>query len=151
VETGETKMNAYKLADELKDLHGLYCEDAANMLRKQADRIAELEKELESAEVDIDVYRSEIAKLEKQLDNCTPTVDDNSQDWKGMDGATAFWLIERHSNNWTDAKKMMNEWFEANSTPQIKELSDEEIDEIMKQTSNWYEFARAILKKASEK
>jgi hypothetical protein len=36
-------------------------------------------------------------------------------------------------------------------TPQIKELSDEEIDEIMKQTSNWYEFARAILKKASEK
>jgi hypothetical protein len=36
-------------------------------------------------------------------------------------------------------------------TPQIKELSDEEIDEIMKQTSNWYEFARAILKKASDK
>jgi len=37
-------MNAYKLADELQDLHGLYCEDAANMLRQQADRIAELEK-----------------------------------------------------------------------------------------------------------
>ena len=34
--------------------------------------------------------------------------------------------------------------------PQIKELSDEEIDEIMKQTSNWYDFARAILKKASQ-
>lgn len=32
-----------------------------------------------------------------------------------------------------------------------RELSDEEIDEIMKQTSNWYEFARAMLKKASEK
>jgi cell division protein FtsB len=39
-------MNAYELADELQDLHGLYCEDAANMLRQQADRIAELENEL---------------------------------------------------------------------------------------------------------
>lgn len=38
-------MNAYELADELQDLHGLYCEDAANMLRQQADRIAELEKQ----------------------------------------------------------------------------------------------------------
>ena len=32
-------MNAYELADELQDLHGLYCEDAANMLRQQADLI----------------------------------------------------------------------------------------------------------------
>ena len=37
-------MNAYELADELQDLHGLYCEEAANMLRQQADSIAELEK-----------------------------------------------------------------------------------------------------------
>ena len=43
-------MNAYELADELQDLHGLYCEDAANMLRQQADRIAELEKDLEGCE-----------------------------------------------------------------------------------------------------
>ena len=40
-------MNAYELADELQDLHGLYCEDAANMLRQQADRIAELENQLD--------------------------------------------------------------------------------------------------------
>ena len=35
-------MNAYELADELQDLHGLYCEDAANMLRQQADEIQAL-------------------------------------------------------------------------------------------------------------
>ena len=135
-------MNAYELADRLFKAN---FKESANMIIQQADRIA---------------------KLEKQLDNCTPTVDDNSQDWKGMDGATAFWLIERHSNNWTDAKKMMNEWFEANSTPQIKELSDEEIiklkDEYTKVPSKPWSgipmahfdvcgFAKAILKKASEK
>lgn len=37
-------MNAYELADELQDLHGLYCEDAANMLRQQADEIVVLKR-----------------------------------------------------------------------------------------------------------
>jgi hypothetical protein len=74
----------------------------------------------------IKLLQDRIAELEAELDKCTQTVDDNSQDWKGMDGATAFWLIERHSNNWTDAKKMMDEWFEANTHP-AKTLTDEEI------------------------
>ena len=39
-------MNAYELADELEDVDApRYREIAANMLRQQADRIAELEKE----------------------------------------------------------------------------------------------------------
>jgi len=46
-------MNAYELADELQDLHGLYCEDAANMLRKQADRIAELSKNVDELEEEL--------------------------------------------------------------------------------------------------
>ena len=37
-------MNAYELAKQLEERHAPYENDAANMLRKQADRIAELEK-----------------------------------------------------------------------------------------------------------
>ncbi len=36
-------------------------------------------------------------------------------------------------------------------SPQIKELSDEEIERIYYKTLNRFDFARAILKKASEK
>ena len=39
-----------------------------------------------------------------------PTISDNSQKWKGMDGAVAFQLIERHANGWADVGKMMSEW-----------------------------------------
>ena len=42
----------------------------------------------------------------------------NSQDWAGMDGATAFHLIERHSDNWSDAHMMMDEWRLANPVAQ---------------------------------
>ncbi len=82
------------------------------------------------------------------------TVPENSQDWKGMDGATAFWLIERHSNHWDDARLMMEEWLKANTHP-AKTLTDEEIIEIGNAVTNlidsnegWIEFARAILRKA---
>lgn len=43
------------------------------------------------------------------------TVPDDMQEWKGMDGAIAFHLIERHADNWSDAGKMMNEWLVANA------------------------------------
>jgi hypothetical protein len=41
-------MNAYELIEELEERHlqGCIYQDAANMLRQQADRIAELEKQL---------------------------------------------------------------------------------------------------------
>ena len=47
-----------------------------------------------------------------------PTVPDNMQDWKGMDGAIAFHLIERHADNWSDTGKMMGEWLAANQGSQ---------------------------------
>jgi hypothetical protein len=88
-------MNAYEIADELD---GRLDHKAANMLRKQADCITELSK-------NVDELEEELLK-----------------------------------------------------TPQIKELSDEEILEIGNAVTNlidsnegWIEFARAILKKASEK
>jgi hypothetical protein len=45
------------------------------------------------------------------------TVEDNSQNWAGMDGTTAWHLIDRHANGWADIGKMMGEWLAANSTP----------------------------------
>ena len=37
------------------------------------------------------------------------------QRWKGMDGATAYHLIERHADGWADVGVMMNAWLEANA------------------------------------
>ena len=61
------------------------------------------------------------------------TVEDNSQQWKGMDGAIAFHLIERHADNWSDARKMMEEWLSANTTSPQRTwvgLTEEEIDDL---------------------
>jgi hypothetical protein len=37
------------------------------------------------------------------------------QNWKGMDGATAFHLIERHAEGWDQTGQMMNAWQAAQS------------------------------------
>ena len=39
------------------------------------------------------------------------------QSWKGMDGACAFHLIERHANGWGDVARMMDAWLTANREP----------------------------------
>ena len=36
------------------------------------------------------------------------------QNWRGMDGACAFNLIERHANGWADVGRMMEAWLAAN-------------------------------------
>ena len=85
-------MNAYEMADELLRDNTQLTVKAAYMLRQQADRIAELSK-------NVDELEEELLK-----------------------------------------------------TPQTKELSDEEIWEIFQETQHHaMDFARAILKKASEK
>jgi hypothetical protein len=97
-------MNAYELADELQELdsklHLINLFKSANMLRQQADRIAELEQE----------------------------------------------KIRAYDNGFEDGQK---------ANTQLHPLSDDEIREIFEK--NWLdlkdykEFARLILKKASEK
>lgn len=42
------------------------------------------------------------------------TVEPNSQEWAGMDGVTAWILINRHADNWADIGMMMDEWLAAN-------------------------------------
>ena len=35
---------------------------------------------------------------------------DKAQKWEGMDGATAFLLINRHADNWDDIREQMEAW-----------------------------------------
>ena len=118
-------MNAYELADALlKNLTmeydcDKYMEEAANMLRHQADYIKHLERGLESS---IALNKAQVERLTKLSKN----VDELEEE-----------LLK---------------------APQIKELSDDEIQEISHDFGEiaWlgettYNFARAILKKASEK
>jgi len=129
VETGENEMNAYELADELENYVWMnpnnnrdYCKEVKDMIRQQADRIAKLEDRLSMYEI-------------KDLD-------------RGIIGRTKDYVIHDLVHR---------------TTPQIKELSDEEIWELHQKyidevpcghsmkTVGFIEFAKAILKKASEK
>ena len=141
-------MNAYELADELKrciddgstDLVCVY--GAVNMLRQQADRIADHEKTFnemcEIYEKQLDKQADRIVELEKEV------------------------LMWENAEVPTEVMADLIQELERRgfiTTPQIKELSDEEIIEIRQNTkasstNNWADslaFARAILKKASEK
>jgi hypothetical protein len=43
-----------------------------------------------------------------------------NQNWKGVDGAIAWHLIDRHADGWTEIGKMMDEWLTANQLPNAK-------------------------------
>lgn len=83
---------------------------------------------------DFDIFHfAELIRADERaaLDATEPTVPDNMQDWKGMDGTIAWHLIERHADNWADIGKMMGEWLAANQTvldaPEREPLSDARI------------------------
>lgn len=44
----------------------------------------------------------------------TPEEADKAQNWLGMDGATAWHLIDRHADNWNEVSELMNAWLRAN-------------------------------------
>ena len=81
-----------------------------------SEAIAVVEKALANVATN-DTSKEYVDEMQKQRHE---TVEDNSQQWKGMDGAIAFHLIERHADNLDDIRKMMGEWLSAN-TPQRTE------------------------------
>ena len=118
-------MNAYELADELDKINDIPIETIINMLRQQADRIAELEADVEKKLVMIGLWEAKF----KELAEAT-----------GFAGYLAGMMV-----------------FE-DKTPQIKELSDEEILKIIKKheaingnidTYDVLACVKAILKKAN--
>ena len=86
-----------------------------------AEAIAVVERALANVATN-DISKEYVDEMQKQRHEQEPvtTVEDNSQQWKGMDGAIAFHLIERHADGWNDIRKMMGEWLSAN-TPQRTE------------------------------
>jgi len=130
-------MNAYELAEQAEGLaYEISADwssgepknvatDIANMLRQQADRIAELEHMNKNWQLSETMAYNRIAELERLVSD----------------------MIYEKSSGVYDR-------------PQIKELSDEEIEKLQAEhtekghfadTLNVKDFARAILKKASEK
>jgi hypothetical protein len=138
-------MNAYEIADELD---GRLDHKAANMLRKQADRIAELEKS------HIKLEQGIVADL-NQRQSAEPVA------W--FDGEYYVCPELGYEDTITEQHPKDLGWIPLYTTPQIKELSDEEILSFTGFKKNPYDifieyekedlidFARAILKKASEK
>ena len=138
-------MSAYDLADEFKNRNWdevdcvLWCEKSANMLRQQADRIAELEK-LVHQRFD-DGKRLGVLETEDKFKS-----------------PPCAWMIKTN-----DGKKLMLygeeqppkfegevQYIPLYTTPQTKPLSDEKIDDIWAGCStgddviDMHQFARAI-------
>ena len=84
---------------------------------------------------------------------------DTKQDFKGLDGAIAWHLIERQAENWNQVGEMMNEWLKANTpTKEWVGLTDEEILTKCESVPDYdignhdlIRFARAIEAKLKEK
>ena len=120
-------MNAYELADSIEDWDsdGQWDTPAANMLRQQADRIAELEKFFKPAESQLEYENRELQRriviLEKDLH-----------------------MLQRHYDQ-----------LNHDTTPQTKPLSDEEINQIIKQqdwfSMTWVDMVRRIERIIKEK
>ena len=87
--------------EELIHWHGV--RDSNDKLMPAHNQTPEIKSAIESLEA-----------LRQALAQPEPTVEDNSQNWKGMDGAVAWHLIDRHADNWADIGKMMDEWLKAN-------------------------------------
>ena len=139
----DSEMNAYELADELdRVLQVAGCDNRVpRMLRQQADRIAELEKTPTKycpSEHNEAYEKGFIDGMAKQRESSVDRFINSNNGIIGKIGDSPIHdLVHR-------------------STPQIKELSDEEINKTYLELANskwgWQiDFARAILKKASEK
>lgn len=79
---------------------------------------------------------------------------DTKQDFKGLDGAIAWHLIERQAENCNQVGEMMNEWLKANTpTKEWVGLTEDEIYKIAVQLEgeHWKKISNAIEAKLKEK
>jgi hypothetical protein len=191
-------MNAYELADELENYVWMnpnnnrdYCKEVKDMIRQQADRIADHEKTFnemcELYEKQLDKQADRIAELEKE---CNWAKDQWNKDricfearktelekdlaLKNRDRDVFREFTLAYEKRIAELEKSQMAWYEAGKfvTPQIKELDKSDIYAealqagIMLSTQygqaenklmpvsdgdTLVKFARAILKKASEK
>ena len=105
------------------------CADFATSLRSAANVIQLQGREappsfLKAADL-FEQAAAEIQQLKAQNARLQPTIEDDSQEWAKCDPAIAFHLIERHSDNWADAGKMMTEFADAKAEVKLKALREE--------------------------
>ena len=66
------------------------------------------------------LYRAMLAAApQPEHDRMTKEEAQAFQDWKEMDGAIAFHLIERHADGWNQISMMMTAWLDANRVPNV--------------------------------
>jgi hypothetical protein len=147
-------MTAYELADELQDLHGLYCEEAANMLRQQAERIERKQELIREQTALLAKQNNRIAELEKSHIELEKGIVADLN--KRQSAKPVAWMDYLEHSDVYDLN-VSGRGIPLYTTPQIKELSDEEIKAIANNLTctpdkNWNVlFAKAILRKAQEK
>jgi hypothetical protein len=140
-------MNAYELADELENYVWMnpnnnrdYCKEVKDMLRQQADEIQALKDGFNTAWGGTN--NSELAEVRAMANRMILKVKEQADRIAELEDRLSMYEIK-------DLDK-----------PQIKKLSDQEIQSIWNEgIVGWYatqeesvlKFARAILKKASEK
>lgn len=75
----------------------------------------------------------------------TPQEADERQNWQGMDGATAWHLIERHADNWSEVGEMMDAWLRANTKAAVQAERERcaEIARTAGAYTDWHENAAA--------
>ena len=150
-------MNAYELADELQkhglngDNYGLFNKRIQNMLRQQADRIADLEKQVEHYKNKAEALDKRELELLAEIDKLEKINVDIS--FKAAYAEKTLHIIERHYDQldtqlhpqtkqsepvaWipkgmTLAKpKDLTDCIPLYTTPQTKPLSDEEIPSLL--------------------
>lgn len=96
--------------------------DVLNAALQQVEEYARMNEELramvEAAEAGRGVHKDSLTTQDAAVQAMAQETDrdwSKAQDWKGMDGATAFLLINRHSDGWGDVGAMMNAWLAANA------------------------------------
>lgn len=107
----EAQPEALRLAAEFEDYIRIDAIPSINDVKKSAAELRRL--------------HAEIQQLKALNARLQPTIEDDSQEWAKCDPAIAFHLIERHSDNWADAGKMMTEFAEAKAEVRLKALRDE--------------------------
>ena len=148
-------MNAHELADKLDlEPYGIYGEQAANTLRQQAERI-ERKRELIREQTALLVKQNNrIAELEKSHIELEKGIVADLN--KRQSAKPVAWMDYLEHSNVYDLN-VSGRGIPLYTTLQIKELSDEEIKELAYYAGenpcmyDMIDFARAILKKASEK
>ena len=171
------QLSAYELADWLTEHSFLKDTEIAmmpviNMLRQQADRIAELEKQCEALADEYAIQVNEVCKLSYEIENLKAGLLSHNDIYPAKDESfdrTASHMANEYVSHYEPTawinhiKQTGGDFYELNVSgrgeplyrhpPQTKPLSDEEIKELHKSWTRWidggYElqvvhFARAI-------